>query len=531
MSVNIKHNLLKHILILGCFVTLYTELLSIFSLINKFTILFGWFLLIFIYRKKIFSIFLYRKYLNLYKKIDHSFETYFILFAIIILFIICMIYPPNNTDALSYRLPKVQQWLQNKNLDIFATPDLRQAMYPSFTEYLILHIKIIFNSDFLINYIQFCSMVLSLVTVSLISTTLGSDEKNIKFTLIFLITLPMFILQSTSSQNDLFLTMWILISVYFFLLYFKHKHLKYVLGFSISLSLAVLTKPTAYIFLFPFCVWYVIETFKEIKNFKIFIQKLFIPLIIFLLINMGFFFRYFEIFFSPIGLNTGTTNDVLNLKIIASNLIRNISLNLTLPSVEFNTFIRNLVNVFHDLIGISLTDLRNTYSIGYGENPPYFIYFSLSENTASNTIHFIIIIIINFTCIIFFKNKRIILSYLFCLLVSFVIFSILLKWQPWGNRLLLPYFVLYAPIISLFNSKILKLISIILIFYSLPFLLMNHTRPLIGSVHREGNKILYNKPAYLKYDKRDLYFIHEINEPYLRENLIIEELNKRSVNL
>ena len=98
--------------------------------------------------------------------------------------------------------------------------------------------------------------------------------------------------------------------------------------------------------------------------------------------------------------------------------------------------------------------------------------------------------------------------------MSFVLFSIILKWQPWGNRLLLTFFVLFSPTICFFpeNSfykKSVHLISFLLILYSLPYLFMNKTRPLVGTLYREGEKIYYDKPKYLNFKRDDLYFLHE----------------------
>ena len=67
-----------------------------------------------------------------------------------------------------HMLPKVEHWIQNRNLEIFTSPDLRQVMYPSFSEYIILHLKLIFNSDSLINLIQLFSFTGSLLTISMI---------------------------------------------------------------------------------------------------------------------------------------------------------------------------------------------------------------------------------------------------------------------------------------------------------------------------------------------------------------------------
>ena len=143
-----KESFIWNLLFFALFIALYTEFLSIFNAINKLTVITGWifFIALFYFVKKP-SIHINSIKKFFFKK-DNSLYNYFIFLVIFISFLICIIYPPNNTDALSYRLPKVEQWIQNKSLDIFPTSDLRQAMYPSFSEYIILHLKLIIDSYF-----------------------------------------------------------------------------------------------------------------------------------------------------------------------------------------------------------------------------------------------------------------------------------------------------------------------------------------------------------------------------------------------
>ena len=342
-----KESFIWNLLFFALFIALYTEFLSIFNAINKLTVITGWifFIALFYFVKKP-SIHINSIKKFFFKK-DNSLYNYFIFLVIFISFLICIIYPPNNTDALSYRLPKVEQWIQNKSLDIFPTSDLRQAMYPSFSEYIILHFKLIFNSYFFVNFIQLLSMIVSIITISLISLKLGCKNNNIIFGLIFCISIPMGILQSNSSQTDYLVTSWIIICIYFIISFINENKFKYIVGISISLGLATLTKPTAYIFLFPFFLWLLFDILKnKKKNFK---YLLIIP-IIFVGINGGLFFRNFEIFSYPLGSNAGMTNELMSLKVVISNLVRNISLNLTFPSVEMNSFVRNVVINFHEIM-------------------------------------------------------------------------------------------------------------------------------------------------------------------------------------
>jgi len=85
-------------------------------------------------------------------------------------------------------------------------------------------------------------------------------------------TIPMGILQSTGTQTDYVVSMWITSLVYFLVSYLKENKIIYIYGFAASLSLAILTKQTAYIFALPFCIWLCIYILKSnpkiVKNFN-----------------------------------------------------------------------------------------------------------------------------------------------------------------------------------------------------------------------------------------------------------------------
>lgn len=509
-------------LLIGTYVVFTTEILSFFDLINRTSIITSWliFIIFCLYLVVYFKTNLSRNIILNIKKISKRNKLY-IYFSLALLFltlIISLIYPPNTDDSLAYHLPKVMQWIQNENVNIFKTSDLRQVSYPPLSEYFIMHLYLITNDDKLSNLVQWFSLFGSVIAVSLITSQLKGNINSQILSVIFCITIPMGILQSTSTQTDFFVSLWIIISVLFIFRYFEKQTVKNILGFGISLSLAILTKPTSFIFLFPFCIWLFLFSIKDhqIKNFK----KLFLILIIFIIMDGLFYYRNYDLFLNPLGINLGITNELINLKILTSNLIRNISLNLTLPNVIFNEFIRGIVFNFHDIFNMSVTDQLSTYSTKGRYGGDYFIYFSFFENNASNFLHFILILISIFLLPLYLKISSFEKKYLICLITTFLFFSLILKWQPWGNRLLLPFFVLFSPMIALLFSKlkIIKysnVIMILLIVYSLPFLFFNKTRPLFGEIYRENNGLIYQKPSFLSLSRSELYF--PINRSYAND--------------
>lgn len=518
MNKNLDEKIVWLICFFALFILITTEFLSLIKFIVPQGIYISWLILI------ITIIFLKNKIpdINLLHKINsiklnkiYKLFLYFIIFIFITTFIVSVIYPPNTPDAMSYHMPRVMQWIQNKEISFFPTSDTRQLVYGPFSGYLVLHLFLLFGSDLAANLAQWFAMVLSVIVTFFIIQIYVKNFFSSLMGMVFCATIPMGIMQSTSATNDYMVSLWLLIMIFFLLKYKKKKNFYFIIGFGISLSFAILSKQTSYIFSLPLCFYLLLLVLKKKKDFF----KLFtIPLII-IIINFGYFKRNYDTFKNPIGINqTSSTvvNENFNLRNLSSNFVRNTSLNLTLPSSQFNQSIRNLVYLYHDLFNTNIVSEETTL------NNEYFIHFSLYETRVSNTLHFILIIYCIYLGL--FNNRKLhipVKGYLLSVIFSFIFFSLILKWQPWGNRLLLPFFVMFSPIVGIYFYQLKKpklnlVIIIFLSFYSIPYLFMNETRPLALKVSNNNHQLNFKKPYFLENNRESLYFTYDLK---LQNNL------------
>ena len=506
-------------ILFGFFIVFTTEFLSFFGLINRLSIFTCWIILFFFTYLKFGSL-LKIYFYNISLKKKYTFDTIFlyklsISLILILTFLTALIYPPNTPDSLSYHMPRVMHWIQNNNVEFYPTSITRQLFISPFSEYVILHLQLLIDGDYLANYVQWLSMIGSVIGVSLITKEFGGNNKSQLLSSLFCATIPMGILQSNSTQTDYVVTLWIVIFVYFIVRYRATKLTKYIYGSSVALGLAILTKQTAYIFAFPFCIWFLFIALKKPNHFHI---LLIVPLIL-CLINFGQYKRNFELFGNPIGIhnfqNEGFTNKKFDIQTLSSNVTRNISFNLMVPSSKVNNITRNFVIKIHDYLQISVDDPKTTFP------NEYWTFFSLYESFASNTLHFIIIIFIILMFIIkrYFKPPTQI--YIVNIILGFLLFSLIFKWNPWANRYFLPTFVLFAPIIGfgfyqIKSNKLDLLIATLLVISSLPYLLMNETRPLVAKIENFGSKIIIKPPHFFKSSRDELYFtfIPKLYKPY-----------------
>ena len=162
------------------FIVLITEILSLVNNLNRITVTVSWSLVILYFlinNIKFFNIIIIRNlFINSFY-LKNKFIIFFLISIILLTFLTSIIYPPTTADSMDYHLPRVMQWIQNKNVNFFTTSDHRQLMMPPFSEYFILHLQLITNNDYLANVPQWLAMFFSLITTSLITKELGGNKR------------------------------------------------------------------------------------------------------------------------------------------------------------------------------------------------------------------------------------------------------------------------------------------------------------------------------------------------------------------
>jgi hypothetical protein len=255
----------------------------------------------------------------------------------------------------------------------------------------------------------------------------------------------------------------------------------------ISLGLAIWTKSTALIFAFPFCVWFGIEIIRRNKRQA---GKVFIIMVVcVLLISFPHGYRNTQFYGNPLGPNYDGygieyryTNQEFSLSLLAVNFVKNLSLHLGLPFSEANEFLIYIIENFSQALGVEINDPRISWG-GY----PFGISFSLDEDHAGNFLHLLFFTTMA-TSYGFLKKIRTkeLSSLFFAILVGFILFITILKWQPWHSRLHLPLFLLLVSwstnvFLRITQNRIVRYtILILMIFFSLPYIFLNSRRPLAG---------------------------------------------------
>ena len=143
-------------------------------------------------------------------------------------------------------------------------------------------------------------------------------------------------------------------------------------------------------------------------------------------------------------------------------------------------------------------------------------YFSHFEDMTGNLLHYLLFV---FCIFCKFIKKISVPKGLFNGYSFYNNIFLLIKWQPWINRLTLPFFILNAPLLIVFTSlhaKVRNITMFFLIIYALPFLLMNQSRPVI-----EFSKDAKISKLY-EFNKMNLKFSNPLVIMQNRENFYSE---------
>lgn len=470
--------------------TLMSELLSLFKIITFAGLLGGWGLSLVILLGISF-----KQKVKMFPKINFNLPKVNLssvallsglTLVISITGVIALQAPPNNWDAMTYHMARVVHWMQNQSVAYYPTHILRQLYQPPWAEYAIMHFQILSGGDRFANCMQWFSMIGSLVGVSLIAKELGANRYGQLLAAVIAGTIPMGVLQASSTQNDYVLSFWLVAHVYYFLRLRCEFRWENVVGAGVSLGLAILTKGTAYIYAFPLLIWLGFLGWKKIR-WKLW-QPALVLIMLVLALNLGQYVRNYEVFEKPIGGKVGSrfSNEVFTAKSVASNIMRNLALHVHTPSQRISEFVTKALGWTHKKMGIKLDDPRRTWpKTGFAIYSDHIYH----EDLAGNLIHLVLI----FIALGIFLRRYLKLPQAHCELLKyagaitgmFCLFCLYLKWQPWHSRLHLPLFVLWSPFIAIIlsktlNKKTVNIIAVFLLAAAQPWIFYNQTRSLIG---------------------------------------------------
>ena len=358
---------------------------------------------------------------------------------------------PNNYDSMTYHLPRVMHWVQNGSVAHYPTRIDRQITQNPGAEFLLTQVYLLTGSDRWLNLVQWGCMLGSVAGGSWIARLLGAGRKGQLGAAVAVATLPVGILQASSTQNDYVVTLTLVALVAFTLEGRPQRgSLADAVWIGVSAGLVLLAKGTAYIFLPPVLGWWAWSARRRLWPAAALVVAAAIA------INAGHWWRNQAVFGSPIGPWYGMRNERLGLQPLVANLGRNAALHLRTPSLALNRKFEAGVRWAYARLGWDLDDPALTLGSGFPFELSDRYHRCTHEDYSANFGH-LLVLVLGLAAMPVWRRLRWTRSqwaYAAVVAAMALLFCGVLRWQIWGTRLHLPVFVLAAPLLGIWVEKL-----------------------------------------------------------------------------
>ena len=424
--------------------------------------------------------------------------------------VVAWLAPPQTWDSLNYHMARVAHWAQLHAVRPFATGiEVQNSRSPG-AEFGVLHLYVLAAGDRWVNFIEWAAMVGSVVSVAGLAMQLGLRRPAPLLTAVYAATIPMGIVQASSTMTDYVVALWLVATAGEVIGMARDPSPGGAVVYAgAGAGLAMVTKPTAAPYLLALFLLAVVGVWRA-RPVRIPWAATAVGLVLLLALNLGAWTRNTMIYGDPLSGGDQLSvhaNQVRDVRGLVSNTVRNVALHLGTPSPHLNKALTLGVLELHRLLGLDANDPRTTAHGVFEVDEP-----TTNENKTGNLVH----LLIGVAAAGYVVARRrafdpAALAYLIAVLGGFVLFCWMFKWQVFGSRYHLPFFVLFAPIAGAaigraFSWRGSLVVGWLMLFGSLPWLIGVASRPVMPLPGEANTGSVLSEP------RMDLLFA---NGPYL----------------
>ncbi|MBN2257243.1 MAG: glycosyltransferase family 39 protein, partial [Anaerolineaceae bacterium] len=269
--------------------------------------------------------------------------------------------PPMTWDSMTYHMSRIAHWAENQSIGHYITGIERQNSMSPGAEMITLHGYLLAGSDRFASFTEWFAMLGSVIGVSLVARNMGGRRYAQWLAALFAVSLPMGIVQASSTITDYVVAFWLVCLAVEVTHYQKSEDNHAVVFAVLASGMAVLTKPTCIPYLLPLIVWMIVLIIRRMKPVIVFKWAV-LAVCLVGLITGGYVARNLTTFgglSNPIDFQ----NHVNQLRTPAgffSNVLKNAALHAGTPSEHLNNELDILIRKVHVKIGVDIMDPRTT---------------------------------------------------------------------------------------------------------------------------------------------------------------------------
>jgi len=364
--------------------------------------------------------------------------------------------PTTSWDSLTYHVPRIMHWLQQRSLSPYPTNLPRQLESAPGAELQTSAMMLLTGDDWALNMPQWwalltCAVLASFLAERLLTWHLGKkplDMTRVRWcgllAALIAVTIPAGVTQAITSMNDLLSAQWLtLLAVFGLLVMQEPKNCFYGAGVAAALALGVNNKPLMFLYAPPFVAaigfWLLRKSFWRLVALGV------AAAVFALAVNLPWMARNYEVFHHPLGSQETRRDQPLRDHApakIAANVVRNVALYAGTP---FDGSTSSLNHLLRSLFGVLGEPPQDEGSVWLNQT---FEFAGKSVVTRGDGLGGFLVLMPPLLAMLFFpakfKGNSPLVIYPGLLVAGFALFCGYLRWQPWHPRFHLPFLILAA---------------------------------------------------------------------------------------
>ncbi len=369
--------------------------------------------------------------------------------------VIALVAPPNNWDSQTYHLPKIEHWVAQRDVAVFATQINRQVVIAPGAEYLLLQLRLLTGGDALYNLLQWCAGLGCALVASRVAGQLGGGRLAQLLTAFLVGTTPLVVLESTSTQTDLVVAAWVAAVGTLVLDELGRRTPAWsaaLLGAAAGLT--TLTKATGLLAVVPLLLVWVLAQLRRAPRRAL--AGALLAGVVAVAVAGPFLARMDATYGNPLGPDSLRASTTMQRHDPPSILVNSLKIGYTALETPFGPLDRaasgGVTAVAHGL-GVDPDDPLISW------RGPAFPTLSWppDEDRAAFPVQGILVLL--GAAVLLVRRRGPAQLYAAVFWVVLLLYVTAVKWQPWGNRLILFVLVLGAPLAGLWLESVLARVA------------------------------------------------------------------------
>jgi len=385
--------------------------------------------------------------------------------------LIALLSPPNNYDSMTYHLPKVEHWAAQHDVGFFATRIHRQNSFAPGAEYLLLQLRLLTGGGAAYNLLQWSAGLACALAASRIAGQLGGGRRAQLLTAFVVGTTPMVALESSSTQTDLVVAAWVIaLGTLVLDELYRRSELPAVLLLGAATGLVTLTKATGLLGAGPLLLLWGVAQLRLAHSAELhtLIRRVARTLLasvgivlIAAVVAGGYLHRANAEFGNPLGPDYSRNSISMERHDPGAVLVNGARIVHTLfetPLPPVNNATADAVTGLARIVHVDPNDPKITF---VGSTFP-FLSWRPDEDSVSYPVQAALVLI--GALVIVVRPRRVVPAgqataargYAAAFWLAVLLYPVVIKWQPWGNRLFLFGLVLGGPLAGLWLDAVLR---------------------------------------------------------------------------